>query len=224
VLLRNDVVITARHCLTGDGSVGGTLDTLLNHYVLHMDFDVVNASEIIDVSGNTLDIALIVVKPWFQTGFFGNQAYGWLRPVYSGSDISLVGSTLTCQGYGDNSCVGLNGGTGDGILRTANIPVASAVSGVITFDPQSPPAPPEGQIQFFGDSGGTCFTSSGAMTLIVSGGGGVCNSFADGPGPHEILPFVNNYFNPVSPGGSIYTSTSGNTSGNSMVINTTVAV
>jgi hypothetical protein len=89
VLLRNDWVITARHCVTTDRTANGPVDTDGAHFTLSMDRQVVKGAEIVD-PGTQNDFAFIIATPFFQTGPNSNQASGWRRPVYSGSDSSLV--------------------------------------------------------------------------------------------------------------------------------------
>jgi hypothetical protein len=208
VLLRNDYVITARHCVTVDGSVGGSIDYTVGDYKLAMDSQSVGAFEVIDLTGGSSDFAFIGVTPFFQTGPNGNQAEDWLRPVYSGTDASLVGTTLTCQGYGSTSCSGPAG-----TLTTANIAPVVATTSLLTFSPNT-----SGQIQYSGDSGSTCFTSGGAMTFIASNNLG-CGTAGSGAGPQAILPVVNSLFETYRPGATIATSTSSNVSFDSMTLN-----
>jgi len=212
-LLRNDLVITARHCVTTNSEPNGTVDTYGPDYTLFMDSQTATASEIIDATagGTQFDFAYIIVTPFFQNS--SNQAQGWSRSIYSGTDASLVGQTLNCYGYGANACPDLGFGT----LRTASLPVLSSTSTSLTINNSSTQAP------YYGDSGGTCFTSSGAMTLTITGPtNNPCLGPVFGAGPQVIAPNVSGHFW-NAPGATIFTSTSSNVGGDSMVINSAAA-
>jgi len=211
VLLRNDLVVTARHCVTTDGTIAGTVDTNGADFKLTMDGQIVHGAEIIDATlgGTQFDFAYIVVTPFLKTGPSSNQSYGWSRPVYARADATLNGTTLTCQGYGDNTFT-----SGYGTLRTASLAVSSSSSTTLTFTPN-----PSTQIPWLGDSGGTCFTSTGAMTFIQStcSPSGMTVTSCSGTGPEIIFPNASAQLL-TSPGGTTYQSNSGNVAGDSMQI------
>jgi hypothetical protein len=212
-LLRNDIIITARHCVTKDGTPTGTVDTTVSDFTIFMDGQTVQAAAILDPTNGSYDFAYIVVTPFLLTsGFPGTQAYGWAlyNSVYPGTDASLVGSALTCYGYGNNTCAG----TGFGTLRSAGLSVVASTTTSITFGPNS-----SGQIQWTGDSGSTCFLTDGQWSFVTSkttvAG---CPENVIGTGPQVLTTYLNNYF--AAFGTSLSTtSTSSNVSGDSMVLN-----
>ncbi len=212
-LLRNDFVITARHCVTTDGTPGGPIDTTAADFTLFMDGQTVQGSKILDPTSGSFDFAYIVVTPFFLTsGFPGTQAYGWTawNDYYTGTDASLVGSALTCYGYGNNTC----SGTGFGTLRTAGLNVVASTTTSITFGVNS-----SGQIQWTGDSGSTCFLTDGAYTFVTSKTTTTgCPVSVIGTGPQVVGPDVTSYISQV---GASFTTTSNssNVSGDSMSLN-----
>jgi V8-like Glu-specific endopeptidase len=215
-LIRNDLVVTARHCVTSDGTSNGPLVGNPANFTLSMDAQSINASEIIDPSGGQYDFAYLVPSPFFQTGPSSNNAQGWFRSVYPEQNGSLVGQTLTCLGYGDNTC----SGGGFGVLRSANLTVSSASSTELTLDPNS-----SGQSVWHGDSGGTCFTNDGSMIgVTVRGYSPGLSGSVSCPGDQTILlgpqvlaPAVNSFLN-AAPGGSLVISQSQNVNGDGMQI------
>jgi hypothetical protein len=78
-----------------------------------------------------------------------------------------VGQALTCYGYGNNAAAfdaaGNRSGTGFGTLRVANMIVAGFDSDRYLLKPNV-----AGQIQWTGDSGGSCFDSGGRLTGVQS--------------------------------------------------------
>jgi V8-like Glu-specific endopeptidase len=205
-LLRNDLVVTARHCITTNVEINGPADTNATDYYLSMDSQTVTGAEVIDVTGGSQDFAFLAVTPFFQTGPNANQAQGWLRSVYSGTDASLVGQTLSCEGYGDNTC----SDTGFGTLRTASLGVSSSTGTTISFSVNS-----LGQIQWKGDSGSTCYTSDGAMTTVMSTC--TCGLSCTGVGPQALTPQVTKLLS-ILPGSFLATAQTSNVSFDSMRI------
>ncbi|MBK8252507.1 MAG: VCBS repeat-containing protein [Polyangiaceae bacterium] len=133
-------VLTAAHCIDVTNQSGTTVS--LN--------GVVRTSQTI-VKQKDWDVALIVLGTPMP---INGQYSGYSLPIHWGDNNSLEGQALDCWGYGRNSYWG-----GFGTLRQASITVASTTDQFLTYEPNA-----AGQIQWRGDSGGTCFfTQSGVL-------------------------------------------------------------
>jgi hypothetical protein len=215
-VMRNDFVLTARHCITTDHTVTGPADLNAINYGIFMDSTVAPVSEVIDITGNRYDLAIIVATPWLKPGSSGH-AYGWSRATLPGPDTAIYGTTLTCYGYGDNTYTG-----GGGTLRSESIfyPVGEGVNSPwVEFWPNG-----YGQIQWKGDSGSTCFTSSGQATVVTSNcttdGSTVQN--CEAVGSSEVTTAVSVFLVNFNPSGYTYTASSSNSVFDSMLISNSI--
>jgi uncharacterized delta-60 repeat protein len=97
-----------------------------------------------------IDAALIeLASPLAMNG--STQGYQF-DGFYASAPSTLVGKTLDCYGYGNNTITG-----GFGTLRTANLDVSSATAMAYTLNANS-----RGQQIYSGDSGGPCFVDTSA--------------------------------------------------------------
>lgn len=152
VLVRNDRVITARHCTTTDGqvygpSLGGT------YTVNNAAGQSVNATVLL--RKNDQDVALLSLSSPLP---LDSRTSGAFREFYPLNASTLLGATHTCMGYGDNDCFTGNGG--GQVSRYAFLEVAE-----VNAAPSSGPWMPgmlryatsaQGQRMRPGDSGGSC--------------------------------------------------------------------
>lgn len=178
--IQNNFIVTARHCVTTDGSFTGPIDSSTQDYLLFLDQQQRHPVQVIAAPAG-MDVAAFTVDTFFDVGV-NDLPYGYSRPIYSGTDQSLVGTNVLCNGYGDTSWGGSNGQ-----LTEATIQVASVAQGYLYFLPNS-----NGSIQAGGDSGSTCFTTGAAVTGILSGCNVVNgqNSFCVATSPDTYRSFV----------------------------------
>lgn|GEM_PF-5432314 len=146
-LLTNDWVLTAAHCLSGTNTqTPSTITIVYGAQARSASYAAVHP----DAYVNGMDVALVrVSSPFMHNGSTEGHAMGF----YSGPTSALVGKTLYCAGYGKNTFH-----DGWGTLRLGLIPVG-AVEGIgYRVDANA-----QGQVQWSGDSGGSC-------QLAVEGG------------------------------------------------------
>jgi hypothetical protein len=201
-LLQNDVVITARHCVTTDGSSNGPVDTNGSHFTLKMGTQFLQAGE---AMAPAVDVALLVLPQFFTTS---SATWGWHRSIYSGTDASLQGASVFCLGYGRSTFT--NGG---GALGSATLTVSSTTTSELTLLPND-----RGQIPWFGDSGGTCFYNgyvTGIQSNCKTSGTTVTSCYEVGPEAYQ--PWALNRLQALA-GATIQQSTSQNVAGDYMVI------
>lgn len=164
-LLQNDLVLTARHCVTVDGSMNGLVDQSTNDFLLNMG---AQQSSVVEVFGHSsLDVAILGRLNFFAVN---GSRYNFSRSIYAGTSASLVNQTLHCYGYGDQKVTDCANrvGTADGSLYFADIKVSSADSPnpqTMTFVAPSSSSP----IQAYGDSGGTCLFGSQITGVLSTG-------------------------------------------------------
>lgn len=166
-LLQNDLVITARHCTTIDGTPGGSADTDPTHYYV-TDPGVgfgpkVSHASLVVPFDPSVDVALLALNTFLEPDVRQRMQ------IYSGTDASLLGTSLNCMGYGDNTYIPGSppGGSGWGTLRQATINVGATDPSSLTFYPNS-----SGQIAWQGDSGSTCIvppTYPNILPLTMTG-------------------------------------------------------
>ena len=162
-------LLTAHHCVTVESVVTGGTALAPSDIVFLPNF--FQPPSVVGVFLHpTLDVALLKLS-----GDFVNPATNLPYPaqLYSGDASSLVGHTVVCQGWGDNT---LN--SGSGTLRTANLPILQMDGTSYRIGPNS-----QGQIDGHGDSGGSCYLNSqivGVQSTCVFSGStvGYCDQVA----------------------------------------------
>lgn len=191
-LIRNDLVLTARHCL--EASMTATMGT--QKFGRGQTFAHPNAD-------GAYDVALVQLSHFMQWGSSGSR-YNFSRPIYTGTNQSLSGMTLACYGYGRN--VATDNKTG-GTLRSGNVTVQSTNSLQLFMV-----AGPSGQLQAVGDSGSTCLYNNGWITGI--------DSYYDTStkvsmvAPEAYRDWVNDFLQNQSPPASMQTASTSNTVNN----------
>jgi hypothetical protein len=198
-LLQNDIVLTARHCVTTDGSATGLVDQNTNNFLLNLGSQQTSVMEVFGHS--TLDVAILTRLNFFAVN---GSRYNFSRSIYTGTSASLVNQTLHCYGYGDQKVTDCANriGTADGSLYFADIKVASANTPnpqTMTFSASSSSSP----IQAYGDSGGTCLFGSEITGVLSFGECGVDpttlkGSFVRGAtavGPDAYRSWATNFVN-----------------------------
>lgn len=200
-LLRNDMVLTARHCVTTDGTIAGPVDSNPANFFLTMGTQSRDASRIF-ANVTTVDSAIIETSVFFA---MNGKRYDYNRGIYAGTNASLLNATLPCFGYGRNTCSLDAGSAGSGVLRTANLQVTSTTTSLISYSTNS-----LGQNFWKGDSGGSCF-SSGLVVGITSTCS--CGSICNQQGAQSFRSWVLGNFLATATS-TITTANSSNTTGN----------
>lgn len=169
-LVRNDAVLTARHCVTNERNIGGTVDTTLANFELIIGSQRSGVREIVDFGDDT---ALLVAERFFA---MHGRNVGWFVPTYAGASDTLVGTELFCFGYGVDS-IARDPASAD-ILRWSWIAPSSVSPTRLFYTPNT-----SGQIMFHGDSGGSCiYTGALGTALEVTGVNSTCfQPNPDGP-------------------------------------------
>jgi hypothetical protein len=138
-LLRNNWVLTAKHCnvATGDTMTMGSQTRTVNRVVDHptMDITLARVSSGFTMNGSTTAHRLMLRR-----------------------NVLAEGSTVQCSGYGRNTYTG-----GFGTLRTASLTIDDNANGRYSFKPNS-----AGQIQWKGDSGSTCIDEDGYAIIVAT--------------------------------------------------------
>ncbi|MBX3125713.1 MAG: trypsin-like serine protease [Polyangiaceae bacterium] len=175
-LVRNDAVLTARHCVTYDRTIGGVVDGNLHDFELLIGSQRSGVREIVDLGS---DVAVIIAQRFFT---MHTRNVGWKVPLYASPSSTLLGRELFCFGYGVNST------TADpataGILRYAWLAPNLETSFQLEY-----PTNASGQGMYKGDSGGSCiYTGHLGTALEVTGVNSTCSTSA---GPcQQIKPEV----------------------------------
>jgi hypothetical protein len=228
-MLRPDVAITAKHCTTTNpDDPDASPDDDMRHYQLVMnpsgDFTCPNPAGACQARVPSIiyrslasDVALIWLSDFMA--FNSNQnRYDFNRLIYSGTDDSLRGAALQCNGYGNNvitQCTPTQMGTGTGKLQTATMTVTGTETstdgpGMLLFTNTS------GPLAFKGDSGSTCIFG-GKITGIASTAGCAENPVrvisSEYTGPEAYCDWVNVQLDSIGTA-AIHTASSANVSGN----------
>jgi hypothetical protein len=128
----------------------------------------------------TLDVALMKLA----SPLVSPTGVQYVNSFYSGSSASLVGRTVYCQGWGDNTLNNsfLSDGSGFGTLRSATLSISKAEGDGYDVVPNA-----SGQISHSGDSGSACFLSGAITGVDVIGDG---QTFAHHIGADSIRDWV----------------------------------
>lgn len=154
-MLRRQWLLTAGHCVTTNGAIGGPSATpssvsaqLLNGANTPVGTAIWRHP--------TTDVALVRLN----TAPLNAAGQPVSNRLYPGDVAGLVSQVLPVQGWGNNmitSCVPSFGGTGFGTLRTGNITLSSVTSTGFTSVPNA------GVIQWTGDSGSSMLRAIGGF-------------------------------------------------------------
>ncbi|MEZ4371489.1 MAG: trypsin-like serine protease [Polyangiaceae bacterium] len=183
-LLRNDVVLTARHCVTNTrGSIGGPIETDLSKFQLFMGDQTTGVVDIVDVRAepggwSDTDSVLLIADRFFERAGSrsGHRMSATRQPL-----PSFLGRSVLCFGYG--SGVYPASFESAGVLRYANLPVNAATDQLLSVGTNG-----SGQFLTSGDSGGSCFTgtSEGIVLLGVNSVGSGSTWLTGAPGFREV--------------------------------------
>lgn len=162
-LLRNDWVLTARHC------VGGTPQTSVSAQIGSS----VSQSQF-HVERSDLDVALVKLGSPLP---FKGLTTGVSNSLWYGTLASLQGQTLYCSGYGN---------PGFGTLRSANLTVTSTFPTGYNLSINA-----SKQILAPGDSGGSCVLSLAGANYITGVESGVTSTSASQISSDQFRDWVN---------------------------------
>jgi len=153
ILLRNRVVLTARHCVTKDHSATGIVDGDMTNYSVYLA-DIRYTVRSATANPNNFDLAILILT---QPVVLNGSSSAWRMPIYPGTNGSLKNVGVVCGGYGSSTLF-----TGAGVYRVAQIPVFHATTNNLYLQPNG-----SGQIPWQGDSGGGCIHAyNGALHLV----------------------------------------------------------
>ncbi len=159
VMLNQSWLLTARHCVDAPNSTSAM-------FIARAQPDPLVAWDLWPRTLNSYDVYVHptedVALVHFATQTGNTLAYA--NPIYTGTDQSLVGQTLTCFGYGNEER-----------LRSANLTVTATgrpSCGIVescTFHATGyyMPTNAAGQIQSPGDSGGPCFVTVAGVRYVT---------------------------------------------------------
>ncbi len=150
VLLANDWVITAGHCVDRGNQHGlavGLLGARINSDAIY------KFGDYSDPRG--ADLALVHLERPFT---INGSTTGFSNRLYLGSPSSMVGQTVASYGRGHNKLPG----NGFGRWRAGDLPVSSASGELYTADRNR-----AGQVTWSGDSGGPDFIWQGGVPYVT---------------------------------------------------------
>ncbi len=163
-LVRNDIVLTARHCLTTDGWQDGPLVEDMDMLLAVQDGPgdtyqgIKFVSEIVDMGPN-IDIALIRLQYGFT---IDGEHDGESTEILARPDTELIGDSLLCAGYGMTTCGVHQPWLHAGIVTVDEIVPAGTL---VVFPYLTSP-----WMVSPGDSGGSCrITPGSGLDLRIAG-------------------------------------------------------
>lgn len=177
-LLRNDVVLTGKHCVSTDGTVDGPW---LDPSDMTVTQDGPGASlgaqrsvtEIVRNPG--MDVAVMRLASPFS---IDGSTLGESTQILATPQSEVVGQVVLCQGFGRDTC-----DSGAGTLRAGLVELASSNAGLLTYHPWSG----LDWIQWAGDSGGSCrygaLSSASLQKVLGVASFGACGTQAIEIGP-----------------------------------------
>lgn len=172
-VLRNDVVLTARHCIE---TAVGNLEQLEVRSPNGQDRSIRELEIHPDMQGEDMDVALLrLAAPLPVDG----RSVGHFQLLHRTDSSALLNQEVHCVGYGMSSCEG-----GAGTQREGN----SIVSHVGPWRDLTVTPGPGGQVPYKGDSGGSCFTDAGRVTHVNRTAS--CEAFARGVRAEAMGPWV----------------------------------
>lgn len=154
-LLRNDIMLTARHCVTTDGYQDGPLAPDLDLLLAVQDgpgnsySDIKYVAEIADI-GPWVDVALVRLEYGFV---IDGELRGESTEIFTRPDNDLVGDTMLCSGYGMTTCGTHQSWLHLGLVTVQEITNAGMLFVVPYLNSPWVPSP--------GDSGGSCRVTPG---------------------------------------------------------------
>lgn len=147
-LLRNDVVLTAKHCVSTDGTIDGP-EAAANTITVTQDGPgaSLGASRSVTtiVRMATRDVAMLRLSSALA---IDGETTGRSTQILGAPQSTVVGDHVLCQGYGHDTCAN----TGAGTLRAGLVAITGSSGGMLTYGQ----IPGYDWIQWKGDSGSSC--------------------------------------------------------------------
>ena len=190
-LLRNNIALTAQHCIAEDGIEGNPPETPSNIAVLQdapgpAGFQAIAFGTQIAEAPNDADVALVLLDRNLEIDGRdrGESTEIWTRP-----DSDLAGEFPLCQGYGYDACGGTNGFLKAGLTKVEGLP-NPPFTDLISYSPfKYGSGVDDAWLQSVSDSGSSCrlptFTAQNRQRITgVLTSGDACNG-----DPTEYIPF-----------------------------------
>jgi hypothetical protein len=160
-LLTNAWVLTAAHCLSSS--------QMLTPQAISVTYGAQTRAGAHAYKHPSLDVALVYVgAPFMHKG----KTWGHRQPLFAGQTQNLVGRKLFCAGYGYDTY-----GGGFGTLRIGLITVGAVAGQTYRLD-----ASAQGQVQWLGDSGGSCMLDVDGGRLLT----GVQSTATHSPNQQQV--------------------------------------
>jgi hypothetical protein len=179
-LIRNDVVLTAYHCIQG-AAVGDLEVRSVNGESSGVRATIRQP----DTNGYAMDVAMLRLEvPLLVDGSYVSHR----QLLYREDMAPLIGDSVTCIGYGIATC-----GANDSGSQREGI---SIVGGVGAWRDISMILGPDDQVPAAGDSGGSCFTAGNRITHVnrtatcQPNGGGGSGDYTRGVRADRIGPWL----------------------------------